>query len=224
MKCPSPPGAVPAANAAAVGGTLRPQPSGGPGLQARPPCFGPGRARGGGRFVHGAASSAELGRAAAGLSRRQPPGRLHFVRGAGGGRAGGESGPACAAPRSGRFVSRIPAAAAAGVGRGRRGMRSAGPPRHLQAEVAGPPRGTSGLAAPGSLCASSMQPSGGWRTPDLPRRLRLGKDPIPFDECLRTPLIHNSEDGWRQFNHRCFSTRDLRRLHWRKSLCHPASR
>ncbi|KAL6039375.1 hypothetical protein STEG23_029035, partial [Scotinomys teguina] len=107
-------------------------------------------------------------------------------------------------------------------------MRSAGPPGHLRAEVTGPPRGTSGLAAPGPLRAYSMQPSGCWRALNLPRRLKLGKDPTPLDGCLTTPLIANSDvvhdNGWRQFNNRCFSTRDLRGLHRRKSLCHPASR
>lgn len=107
------------------------------------------------------------GRAAAGLSRRQPPGRLHFV-GRAGGRASGEGGKAArasAAPRSGRFVSRIPVtAAAAAVGCGRRGMRSAGPPGHLRVEQ------RAAWRSPGPLRAYSMQPSGGWRAPDLPRR------------------------------------------------------
>lgn len=84
------------------------------------------------------------------------------------GRAGGEGGKAArasAAPRSGRFVSRIPVtAAAAAVGCGRRGMCSAGPPGHLRAEQ------RAAWRSPGPLRAYSMQPSGGWRAPDLPRR------------------------------------------------------
>lgn len=131
MKCPSPPGAVPAANAAAVGGHS-PSAASGRGRCAS----GPGWARDGGRFC---ARGREPGRA--------QPCRVGRLRGSRGGKLragsilfgepGGERGPARAAPRRGRFVSRIPAAAA-GVGRGRRGMRSAGPSGHLGAEAAGP--------------------------------------------------------------------------------------
>lgn len=174
MKCPSPPGAVPATQRrVGRGPALRPQPPGGLGLRGEAAAVlraGPGRARGGGCFVRGAASSAELGRA----------GRLRGSRGGSpragsillgeraGGRAGGEGGKAArasAAPRSGRFVSRIPVtAAAAAVGCGRRGMRSVGPPGHLRAEQ------RAAWRSPGPLRAYSMQPSGGWRAPDLPRR------------------------------------------------------
>lgn len=99
MKCPSPPGAVPATQRrVGRGPALRPQPPGGLGLRGEAAAVlraGPGRARGGGCFVRGAASSAELGRA----------GRLRGSRGGSpragsillgeraGGRGGREGGP-----------------------------------------------------------------------------------------------------------------------------------
>lgn len=96
MKCPSPPGAVPAAQRrVGRGATLRPQPPGGPGLRGEAAAVlraGPGAGRRAlcawGREL----GRAGPGRAAAGLSRRQPPGRLHFV-GRAGGRGGREGGP-----------------------------------------------------------------------------------------------------------------------------------
>lgn len=160
MKCPSPPGAVPAANAAAVGGTRSPQPSGGPGLRARPLCFGPGRARGGGCFVRGAASPGRAGPGGCGALAAAAPGRLHFVRVAGG-RGTRRSGAAALSPASRRRQA---------LGAGGGGMRSAGPPGHLRAEAAGPREERAAWRVPGPLRAYSMQPSGGWLAPDLPRR------------------------------------------------------
>ncbi|XP_049740180.1 nuclear transcription factor Y subunit beta isoform X2 [Elephas maximus indicus] len=95
MKCPSPPGSVPAANAAAAGGTRLPPAQAGPGpgrrLRGRSSC-GPGRAAARGR---GAALCAP-GRGAAGRG----PGRLPLaavgLRGA--------VGPLAAAPRGGSIL------------------------------------------------------------------------------------------------------------------------
>lgn len=168
MKCPSPPGAVPAANAAAVGGTRSPQSSGGPGLRARPLCFGPGRAGPG------------AGRRALCARGREPrsgwAGRLRGSR-------GGSPGPApfCpgsrragnAAPRSGRFVSRIPPAA--GVGHGRRGDALRGAARAPASRGGGSLRGTSGLAGPRP--APRLQHAAIWRLARPGLAPKVGREP-----------------------------------------------
>lgn len=153
-----------------VRGTRSPQPSGGPGLRARPLCFGPGPARGGGCFVRGAASPSRAGPGGCGALAAAAPGRLHFVRVAGG-RGTRRSGAAALSPASRRRQA---------LGAGGGGMRSAGPPGHLRAEAAGPREERAAWRVPDPLRAYSMQPSGGWLAPDLPRRLKLDKDPPPL--------------------------------------------
>lgn len=137
-------------------------------LRARPLCFGPGLGAGRRALLCAGPRAGPCPAvpcwAAAGLSRRQAPGRLHFVRGAGRGARPGARGaperPLCL-PHPGGGGGRWARAAGDALSGAVRAPRSRG---------GGSPRGTSGLAVPGPLRAYNMQPSGGWRAPDLPRR------------------------------------------------------
>lgn len=106
------------------------------------------------------------GRAAAGLSRRQPRAGSILFRGTAAGRQGRRPGvrgaperPLCLLhPGGGGRWARAAGDALGGVARA------------PTSRGGGSPRGTSGLATLCPLRAHSMQPSGGWRAPDLPRR------------------------------------------------------
>lgn len=146
----------------------------------------PGRARGGGRFVRGAASPTRPGPGWAGQLRgalaAAAPGRLHFVRGAR--RAGN------AAPRSGRFVSRVPAAA--GVGRGRRGgcaprgRRGTCEPRRRV-----PARNETAWRAPGPLRA--YKHAAIWRLARPGLAPKVGREPWRLHGWFQSPVLGGRE-------------------------------
>lgn len=125
---------------------------------------------------------------------REPgPGWAGRLRGSRGGSPG--SAPFCpgsrragnAALRSGRFVSRIPAAA--GVGRGRRGDALRGAARAPASRGGGSPRGTSGLAGPRP--APRLQHAAIWRLARPGLAPKVGRGALEVARRFQSPVL-----GW----------------------------